>query len=279
MKNHFRFLLGGVLLSLFLVTGCSDDDDAEPTPTVTQSMTAKFNGANWIANPSKFKVYLINDILNIEAIAADSTIIIMQAEGPFVVGNTYSLEAYPEIGMFVDYSSGSVVPYLSNGGSLFASLEITALDSVSHRISGTFGFEAEDQLGNVVAIEDGIFTTLFYQTSWTEDFGALLNGAAFYPVFYGGYLGSSGIEVSGTAQNGAAINVHMPADIVPGTYAMGNSTTPIYGEHAWWSTDESTTGTLIITSNNPLREIITGTFEFDGGTYLVRSGHFSVSYD
>jgi hypothetical protein len=169
-----------LLVSIALFSACKkkeSDPEPEPTPapTINGSMTANLNGNSWtsIKNSAEF---LIDDTDQISAISINGeTSAEMFVWGiDFPTANPNIAVGNHDMGLTKDDAVMIYVKKTANGGTLIehspdeGTINITAVDNVNKKISGTFTLLAH-KIGSTAAadsikITNGVFTNISFTT-------------------------------------------------------------------------------------------------------------------
>ncbi|MES2678337.1 MAG: DUF6252 family protein [Bacteroidota bacterium] len=169
-----------LLIAVTLFDSCNKKKDPEPepapvVPTINGSMTANLNGNSW-TSVKNYAELLIDDTDQISAIAINGE----TADNMFVWGIDFPT-ADPNIavgnhdmGLTRDDAVMIYVKKTANGGTLIehspdeGTINITAVDNVNKKISGTFTLLAH-KIGSTAAadsikITNGVFTNISFTT-------------------------------------------------------------------------------------------------------------------
>jgi hypothetical protein len=261
--------------------------------TTTGTFTAKVEGAAFSAN--RFSVVARGSgLFLITGVADDGKVITLNLIDSGVHNYRLHWDIFAQnVGTYID-SAASITPFTSNFGTSVADgggfVNITAIDEVNKKVSGTFGFVATNLLTNQTKkITDGVFTNIQLTIAAPNPGGAdtvtaKVNGTPYSALVPVGYVQDNNIFVSG-ASGTNIIELDFPENITPGTYTLSNVASPF---NAGYYTEDDDflaedTGTLVITSINPATKRVRGTFSFKGisgsSSVTVTDGFFSVTYD
>jgi hypothetical protein len=189
-----------------------------------------------------------------------------------------------------------------NPGDAGGTVNITSIDTVNKRISGTFTFKVFRQTDGLQrTFEQGSFTNLLYTTTLppsnaTDTFKVKIGGTSWTPNAVTGVktppVGPMPAQIAIVANNATAtktVGLTMPADIIPGTYTLdffsgthiGSYNPDGTASHA----QASVSGELIILSHNTSTKRIRGTFRFRSEELLnpaafteLTEGYFAITY-
>ncbi len=293
-------LAAGTFTYAFGANGCSFSIIILPGEVVTGNFTAKIDGTPWVADRFA-QGARISNIINISGLGLDKKVLTISVKDSGVHQYTLAWDnTSGGAGAFMDSSLADVTAFTSNAGLTptegGGTLNITAIDEVNKKMSGTFSFKAKRSTDNTYRdITEGIFTDIPYITTLppgnaTDTFNVKIDGAAFVPASVSG-LGVallSNIVVQGYDAIGIkTVAVYFPNDITTGVYVIGGLADLYYGQY---NVDASTflassTGTLEILFHDPATRRIRGRFSFTaspltGGPPVaqITEGYFAVTY-
>ncbi len=167
-----------LLISASLLTACKKKKDPEPDPTPTPttpamngSMTANLNGNSWTSIRNSAEM-IIDDSQEISAIAINGE----TSADIFVFGidfPTVNIAVGPhDEGLSKDDAVMIYTKKTANGGTLIehftdqGTLNITALDNVNNKISGTFTLKGHkvgsSASADSIKITNGVFTDISF---------------------------------------------------------------------------------------------------------------------
>lgn len=293
-------LAAGTFAFAFGANGCSFSVTVSPSAIATGNFKAKIDGTQWVADRFA-QGARINNIINISGLGLDKKVLTISVKDSGVHQYTLAWDnTSGGAGAYMDSSLADITAFTSNAGLAPSegggTLNITSIDEVNKKMSGTFSFKAKRFTDNTNRdISEGVFTDIPYITSLppgnsTDTFTVKTDGTAFVPTLVSGLSVSSlsNIVVQGTDGTGTkAVAVYFPNDIVPGTYAIGGIGDPHYGQYNVNASTFllSSTGTLEILFHNPATKRIRGRFSFTaspltGGSPIaqITEGYFSVTY-
>ena len=291
MKNKILTLI--IAIASIGFGSCKKDDSSSgSSSTVTTAMSAKVNGVNWTSLSSTTSGSIINNFSTITGIAADSSRISISVNQNFALNGTYDLGfGSGNVGSFA--TTASSIPWLSNGSfTCTGTLIITALNTTSKRMSGTFtfkGYRASDNTYRDITV--GLVTNVPYTTGTTgggnNTFTVKINNVNWVPDIVLGSIANSDIAIEATNAAGSKfITLQMPETISPGSYLLdGNATVLGYYSPSFGLMGVSTSGTLNITTHNTSTKNIVGTFNYIAeeitgpvATYTISNGTFNIYY-
>ena len=290
----------GAFTYAFGANGCSFSVTVSSDAIATGNFKAKIDGTQWVADRFA-QGARINNLINISGLGLDKKALTISVKDSGVHQYTLAWDnTSGGAGAYMDSSLADVTAFTSNAGLAPSegggTLNITSIDEVNKKMSGTFSFKAKRFTDNTNRdISEGVFTDIPYITSLppgnsTDTFTVKTDGTAFVPTLVSGLSVSilSNIVVQGTDGTGTkAVAVYFPNDIVPGTYAIGGIGDPHYGQYNVNASTFllSSTGTLEILFHNPATKRIRGRFSFTaspltGGSPIaqITEGYFSVTY-
>ena len=291
MKKQLSTLI--ILTILFGFGSCKKDDSSSgtSTPTPSSAMSAKVDGVDWTSLSSKTSGSIMNNVSTCTGIAADSSRITFTVNQTVALNGTYNI-GFGSGNVATYAASASTAAWFSNGDvSCTGTLTVTALNTTTKRMSGTFTFKGYRASNNTYKnITVGVFTNVAYQTGTTSGsntFTVKINNVNWVPDLIlgnssGGYID---IEASNTAGD-KSILLSMPDNITPGVYTLdGTGVVDAYYFPNIATAATASAGTLNITSHNFSTNTIVGTFNFNavdisGGssTYSITNGAFTVNY-
>ncbi|HNP32914.1 MAG TPA: DUF6252 family protein [Flavobacterium sp.] len=295
MKN-IKFL-AGIFLILIAFTSCeiepidgaiNPDDFHDPSsdPVVFK---ADFNGETWTGTTAQ--ALISGNFISIGATKADGSTFSFLVEG--TAAGTYpantNILAYTPAGS--EYGYWSINP--NNETENTGSITITNIDTVNHRISGTFeykGYWSDDTATGVLPVQftNGVFTNLPYitQAETGNSFYAKVGGVEFEDVDLAAVTtdisGQSYISIGAQNASTDSMTVSVKSSLGTGTYNItGNiATDQVQAIYNLSDTDyHAVSGSITITSKTGSH--IKGTFHFvtDGTTpFTVTEGAFDIDY-
>lgn len=303
----FSYLMVSAL-SAILVSCQQEVTDPNGTnnnnPAVTGDFRAKIEGTQWVANKAT-AAYRLQGLISITGVSNDKKTVTITLVDSGVHRYTLS-DVTPNAAAYQDSTLPSVIAFTSNGGAYPAQaggeVNITAIDAVNKKISGTFSFKAYRQSDGLQrTITEGSFTNLSYSTSLppsnsTDTFTVKIAGTQWVPPTVFAVKSPAipplpaSIAISGT--NGTiskTVGLQMPADITPGSYTLdffGLTYIGTYLPNANPNNSQaSVSGTLTILSHNTTTKRIRGNFNFVSQELLnptastqLTEGYFSVTY-
>ena len=293
-------LAPGTFAYAFGANGCSFSVTVLPGEIVTGSFTAKIDGTPWVANRFA-QGARISNTLNISGLGLDKKFITISVKDSGVHQYTLAWDnTSGGAGGFMDSTLADVTAFTSNAGLTPAegggTLNITSIDEVNKKMSGTFSFKAKRSTDDTYRdITEGVFTNIPYISTLppgnsTDTFNVKIDGAAFVPASVSG-LGVailSNIVVQGNDATGTkTVAVYFPNDLTPGVYEISGIGDLYYGQYNVNASTFliSSTGTLEILFHNPATRRIRGRFSFTaspltGGPPIAQltEGYFAVTY-
>lgn len=299
------FIVSAILSVIFI--SCQreiTDPNGNTNPSVTGDFRAKIEGTQWVANRAASASRMQGRIA-ISGISTDKKTIAITLADSGVHRYTLS-DITPNAAAYQDSTLPSVIAFTSNGGTYptqaGGEVNITAIDTVNKKISGTFFFKVYRQTDGLQRnITEGSFTNLSYSTtlppsSSTDTFRVKIAGTQWIPPTVlaakspaipplPATIGISGVDASLSK----TVGLQMPADITPGTYTLDFFGLTYIGTYLPNSnpvnSQASTSGTLTIISHNPTTKRIRGTFNFHAEELLnpaasteLTEGYFSITY-
>ena len=290
-------LLAGILLILTAFTSCDiepidgaiNPDDFENPSNEPMVFKADFSGETW--NGTTAEALISGNFISIGATRADgstfSFLIEANAVGTYPANN--NIIAYTPAGSEYGYWSINFANESENTGSI----TITNIDTVNHKISGTFaykGYWSDTDNTSILPVQftNGIFTNIPYitQAQTGNNFFAKVGGVEFEDVDLLAVTTTIGSQefISVGAQTASldAMTVSVKSSLGTGTYTItGNiATDPVQAIYTVSDTDyHAVSGSVTITSKTA--DHIIGTFQYvtDGATpFTVTEGAFDIDY-
>jgi hypothetical protein len=296
-----------LFLSLFFITSalifysCQKEVDYalnQNNSNVTGDFRAKIEGSQWVANKAAVASRMAG-VINITGLGTDRKLITITLTDSGVhryilSDNTMNAAAY------VDSTLPNTFAFTTNQGTYptqaGGEVNITSIDTVNKKISGTFSFKAYRMMDDLQrTITEGSFTNISYATtlppsSSTDTFKVKINGSSWTPGFVASVSTMGTLAVSGSDAAGVkSVGLTMPSTITPGTYTLdlfGAQYIGLYNPDSDPNHSQaSTSGTLTILSHNTSTRRIRGTFSFHAEALLnpllfseITEGYFAVTY-
>jgi hypothetical protein len=292
-------------IALFLgawgIFSCRKETSIENGAGQTANFTALVNGVRWSASATEEGATILQGMINITGISADSqevTITLTDTSvGAYTLNPaTTSLAAYGSI----DSSSQSVFSTAQGADSTQAGGQVTVtdIDKINKTISGTFAFKVyRSSDGQQRTITSGVFNQIPYTASLPssspgDTLTATIDTTAFTAQSIQATSLDGQLTIVGSLSNGnQSIALIMPSYVGPGTYPMtptGGSPTymAVYDEIVNGSStaDPASSGTITILQNNTSASRLRGTFQFNTTdlpphpSHAMTNGFFSVYY-
>jgi hypothetical protein len=287
LKLHNLLLL--VLLAATF-TACNKDDDTNNGDTAAEGqLVATIDGESYSSSSTNAGATFINGIFNVTAMNSATNEVITitvenASEGTFGLG--------PASGNGAAYTINQEDAFLSNAEGGSGTITITKLDTDNKLASGSFEFigtrEFFNQAGEIetesVAISGGSFTDLTLVTEITGNANSTLNvdidGTAFNPDAVTGirvtFQGQNSITISAIKNSTSeTVGITLPGDISPGTYNFDSLPLPgaIIAQYSISGGNQvfvSIDGSITIDTFDEAAGVITGTFEFTAGDFLMQ---------
>lgn len=295
-----------LFLSLFFITGimifysCQKEVDyaLDNNNNVTGDFRAKIEGTQWVANKAAIASRMAG-VINITGLGTDRKLLTITLTDSGVhryilSDNTMNAAAY------VDSSLPNTFAFTTNQGAYpteaGGEVEITSIDPVNKKISGTFSFKVFRQMDGLQrTITEGSFTNISYQTTLppsnaTDTFQVKIGGNSWTPNTIAAVSAQGFLAVTGTDATAVkSVGLLMPPTITPGAYTLDFFGATYIGQYNPDNdpnhSQASTSGTLTILSHNPTTKRIRGTFNFHAEALLnpllfseITEGFFAVTY-
>jgi Family of unknown function (DUF6252) len=292
-----------MLFSGWIFSSCKKETSIENAGNANANFTAVINGVEWSAAKTSEGATLLQGMLNITGISADSeeisitltdTTLGLHTLSP----QTTSLAAYGSI----DSSSGATFSTSQGTDSTQAGGEVTltAINTLNNTVSGTFSFTVyRTSDGTQRTITSGVFTNIPYTSTLPgsapgDTVNAIIDGATFTSQSIQASVTDAQLTILGSTSNASqSVALIVPTNATVGSHAL----TPSGGTPAYLAVYDfvspsgnntaapASTGSVNILENNAATSRIRGSFSFtttDGTTgnsnHTVASGYFSVYY-
>jgi len=293
-----------ILFSIIILAGfasCKKETSIESGNAASGNFTATIDGARWAASSTREAASILGGVITITGVSADNKEISLSIADS--VAGTYTLsQTSASLGAYANIDSSDLYAFSTNQGSNASqaggTVTVTQIDSIGKTISGTFSFKAwRDIDGRQKNITNGVFTKIPYvrslpSTSARDTLLASIDGKSFTAVNVQATATVGQMTIIGATADGTqSIGLLLPANVAPGTYALGTANPSYLGAYSLISNSSSTgfvstTGSITITSNNTSTSRIKGTFQFTAvdltgtttATHSITSGTFSVYY-
>ena len=271
---------------------------AAPVTNVTGDFRAKIEGTQWVADKIAQGARM-NGIINITGLGLDKKAITITVSDSGVHQYTLAWDnSSNSAGAFTDSNLTNVTAFTSNAGSSPSDcggvLNITSIDDVNKKMSGTFSFKAIRQTtGETRNITEGSFTNISYITSLTgntsNSMSVKVDGALFSPPVVTGVVVFGSITITGTTSGAdRSVAVSFPETVTTGIHTIGTIGDSYYG--AYNPNNDplqatiSNSGSLEILEINTTTRRVKGKFSFTsspllgGTTFTLSEGVFDTSY-
>lgn len=298
------------ILGVFLLASCqkevnfnSRENENNPNPNqVTGDFKAKIDGSQWVANKVA-GASRMGGLINITGLSTDKRIITMTLTDNGV--GSYTLDdVQMNVGALLDSNEANPIAFATNQSSNPAeaggTVNITALDATSKKISGNFSFKVFRALdGMKHTVTEGTFSNLTYTTTLpplnsTDTFRVKIGGTSWTPHMVTGIAatipGMSTLAITASDATGSkSVGLTMPPTITAGTYTLDFFGLTYIGQYNPDSnpnnSQASVSGTLTILEHNTTTKRIRGNFNFRAEALLnplinsnLTEGYFSVRY-
>jgi len=266
---------------------------------------AKIDGVQWVANSAAGASRMLG-LINISGRSTDRRYVSITLTDSGV--HNYTLDANSmNAAAYVDSNLSNPASLTTNQGvnpgDAGGMVNVTAIDAINKRISGTFSFKVFRQFdGAQKTFTEGSFTNIPYATSLapgaaTDTFRVKIAGtlwtpptvvAAKTPALPPQLLPQ--IAITGTSADGTkSVGMFMPENITPGNYTFdlfGGVYLALYNPDTDPNHSQGAmSGTLTILSHNTSTRRIRGNFNFHAEALLnpllfteLTEGYFAVSY-
>jgi len=159
MKTLQNVILGFVLISAIVISGCNKDNDDNPTTPSNGSLTLKHGGSAWSASMSVQAVNT-NGVLNItgsDSKANQAAVTIFQPNG----AGTYTIGTLSNPGNSGRWTQGINQTDTYTASSVLGTGEITITELTATKAKGSFYFTAYNTEQNTVQVTEGKFDVKF----------------------------------------------------------------------------------------------------------------------
>ena len=288
-----------MLMATFVLAACHKETSVETRQGLAGNFTAVINGVQWMAADSTEAVSILDGLINITGVSADNKQLSITLND--TIPGVYTLnQSSTSLALYADNDSSGVYAFTTNQGTDTTQaggiVTVIAIDRVNKTITGTFSFKTyRDYDQHQVTITQGNFYKLSYVTSLPPAAngdtinasidGTNWSGQSITAAAVGSQLAISGSELNGTQ----AISLIMPLNVAPGSYPLDYTGGTYIGLYNPLSTSSfaSSSGTLVILSNNPSTRQVSGNFQFlatdisgaGSTTHQVSNGYFDVRYN
>ena len=289
------FIISGILL----LQSCQKEINfATGNPSVTGEFKAKIDGTPWTANKisgaSRF-----SGLINLTGVSLDKktlTITLTDSGVHRYILDDMSMNA----AAYIDSNLTDPSAFTTNQGTLpgqaGGEVNITSIDTVNKKMSGTFSFKVYRQSDGLQRdFTEGTFTNISYAislppASTTDTFRVKIDGVQWIPPSILSAAAGPSIAINGNNLTvSKTVAIICPVTIIPGTYTLdffSGTHIGVYNPDADPTHSRaSTSGTLTILEHNPATKRIRGTFNFHAEELLnpaafseLTEGYFSVRY-
>jgi len=277
----------------------SFDDNSGNGGQVTGDFRATISGTQWVANTLSSGAR-INGIINLTGKSSDGKTLSITLKDSGVHQYTLAQQTL-NASAYTDSASGNNIAFTSNASDdpslAGGSVNITSIDTVNKRMSGTFTFRVFRPTDSATKnITLGSFTNIPYTTTLapannTDTLYVTVDDTLYNAVLIGGVKTFGRINLTGTnATNIKSLAISIPDTTSVGTYPLSSIINQAY--YGGWNntaaseTLESSVGSVTITSHNTSTKRIRGTFNFTavpfigttGPTRQLTAGFFAITY-
>lgn len=293
-----------ILLLLFFIgvifSACKKEYSIENANITTSNFTAVINGTRWAATTGDQGATLLQGMVNITGISADSQEISITLTDTLLGVHTLtpkssSLAVYGFIdsSYTTNFSTSQGTDSTVAGGEV----DLTEINTLTKTVSGTFSFKVyRSSDGEQRTVASGVFSNIPYTSTLPgsnpgDTVTASIDNSAFTSESIQASVQDNQLTILGSTSNGAqSIALVVPTNATVGSHALtatgaytaiydflgsngGNTAAPVYA------------GTVNILANNASTSKIRGNFSFttrDAATgntnHTISSGFFSVYY-
>jgi Family of unknown function (DUF6252) len=300
MKKTYTFLI--VALIGWSLSACKKETSVE-TGSATANFTALINGIQWTSARTTEGATLVQGMLNITGISADSQEISITltdtALGVYTlspVTSSLAVYGYIDSSNADAFSTSQGVDSTQSGGKV----TLTQVNRTNNTVSGTFSltvYRSSD--GQQRSITSGVFNNISYATSVPagtpgDTLTATIDGVAWTGQAVEASALQSQLTILGSSSDASeSIALILPTNTTVGVHALTPSgSAPVYmGVYDFVSSSgnntaaPASTGSVNILENNTSTSRMSGTFTFTtadptsgNSNHSITSGFFSVYY-
>ena len=274
-------------------------------PVVSGDFKAKIDGVQWVAN-SAAGASRMSGFISLVGRSTDKKYVSIHLVDSGVHNYTLN-DATLNVASYIDSNLANTFNFSTNQGvgpgDAGGVVNVTSIDAVNKKISGTFSFRVFRQFDNSQrTLTEGSFTNISYVTSLppassTDTFRVKIAGTLWVPPTIVASKTPAlppnllpQITVTGTSSDGTkSVGMFMPENIVPGNYTFnifGGVYLALYNPDTDPSHSQGAmSGTLTILSHNTSTRRIRGNFNFHAEALLnpslsteLTEGYFAVNY-
>ncbi len=293
-----KFVYSGIAALVVCLCACQKEyNPFEEENNLVGDFRAKINGVQWNANVGGAQRE-DGDII-ITGISADKKVLFMRMKDSGVHNYSfYSVTSMTNTNAagVVDSTLANVASFATNQfdtAAIYGNVNITSIDTVNKKMSGTFSYKAYRMLDSTMkTVTEGVFTNLSYTTeppppSGTDSFRVKIDGNPFSYNLLIGYKGFGMINIAASTGAAPSVGITVPDTVRVGTYPLGD-----FDYVGLYNRTDTThlsadTGSVTILEHNITTKRIRGNFHFLANkafthqppNYQLTEGYFSVKYN
>ncbi|MFT3981930.1 MAG: DUF6252 family protein [Ferruginibacter sp.] len=294
-----KIIFFGAIVMAVIFSACQHEydpfDDDNTAAGGTGDFRAKIDGVQFVADSLK-AASKMDSVIVITGISKSKKMIVLRVKDSGVHNYTMHNESMTNVAAFTDFAETSPISYATNQTDVpgsYGNLNITSIDTVNKKMSGTFTLKVFRQFDSTEKIiTEGVFTNITYATqpaapSATDTFRVKIDGTPFTYNLLVGIKTFNMISVSASTNAAPTVGITVPATVVPGSYPFdimeyigqyNPNTTTFLG---------ADTGRVTILEHNTTTRRIRGNFHFLANTvftgappeHQLTEGYFSVIYN
>lgn len=292
-----KTLTGLLILLTFGLISCDKETSEENGGVISANgdFRASIDGNLWIANTN---IYAIreNGTITIHGANTDRKSMTISVADSGIHSYRLSNTSLTNIGVFEDSLVIPIAAWTTNQwfvDGIYGDLNITRIDTVAKRMSGTFNMNVVRTLdGMTRTITSGVFNNIPYTGSYVpppppppleDTLDVNIDGVSFDHTSLSAIASGPALFISASDAGGFPdLGIIFSSAITPGTYSFNADAQAQYTEDGIDFLD-SQSGTLIILEHNTTTRRIRGTFEFtanDGAPpdVIFTGGYFALTY-
>lgn len=291
------------LLILFIgwiFSACKKEYSVENANVTTANFTAVINGIHWAATPATEGATLLQGMLNITGISADSEEISITLTDTVPGVHTLSPQTsslavlgFIDSSYKTNFSTGQGTDSTQAGGEV----DLTAINTLTKTVSGTFSFKVyRSSDGARRTVTSGIFSNIPYTSTLPgsnpgDTLTATIDNASFTSQSIQASVTGTQITILGSTSNGSqSVALVVQTNSTVGSHPItpnGGSYMAIYDfvSNGGNIAAPANAGTINILENNSATSRMRGNFSFTTSdlnaastSHAITSGFFSVYY-
>jgi hypothetical protein len=301
MTQRYTFIF--LLFSSWIFFACKKETSVENAGNTTANFSADINGTQWYATRATEGAILLQGMLNVTGISADSEEISITLTDTALGVHTLSPQTpslavvgYIDSSYTTNFSTSEGTDSTQAGGEV----TLTEINALTKTVSGTFSFKVyRTSDGAQRTVASGVFTNIPYTSSLPgsnpgDTVKASIDNSAFTGQSIQASVTDGQLTILGSTSTGTqSIALILPTNATIGSHALtpNGSTSTYMAIYDFVGTNGNNTaapanaGSINILENNASTSRMRGSFSFTtadpttGNTnHAVTSGFFSVYY-